>query len=94
MLLSDIEDIYVKLQMFNLTRISKNENAVSKYLQMKRPTEEIKEALRINKKEFTIRKTLYVSSDKVIDLAIGKKLMMIQRNIFRYEDMKIVVTSI
>ena len=94
MLLSDIEDIYVKLQMFNLTRISKNENAVSKYLQMKLPLEEIIEALKINKKEFTIRKTLYASSEKVIDLAIGKKLTMIQKNIFRYEDMKIVVTSI
>ncbi len=93
MLLSDIEDIYVKLTMFDLSRISKSENAVSRHLQTNLPTEEIKEALKINKKKFTIRKTLYVSSDKVIDLNVGKKLMMIQRNIFRYEDMKIVVTS-
>ena len=91
MLLSDIEDIYLKLEMFDISRISKNKNVVRKYLQTKRPIEEIKEALRINKKEFIIRKTLYVSSDKVIDLNIGKKLTMIQRNIFRYEDMKIVL---
>ncbi len=91
MLLGDIENIYEKLNRFDLLRISKSENAVSKHLQMKRPTEEIKEALKVNKKEFTLRKTLYASSDKVIDLAIGEKLTMIKRNIFRYEDMKIVV---
>ena len=91
MLLNDIENIYEKLNMFDLSRISKNENAVSKHLQTKLLTEEIKEALRTNKKEFTLRKTLYASSDKVIDIAIGEKLTMIKSNIFRYKDMKIVL---
>ena len=93
MLLSDIENIYEKLNRFDLSRISKSENAVSKHLQTKLPTEEIKQALKVNKKAFTIRKTLYASSDKVIDLNIGEKLTMIQTNIFRYEDMKIVITG-
>jgi hypothetical protein len=32
-----------------------------------------------------------VSSDKVMDLNIGKKLTMMRANIFKYEDMKIVI---
>ena len=47
--------------------------------------------LKEHREEFKIRKTLYVASDKVMSLDIGKNLSMIKPNIFRYEDMKIVV---
>lgn len=40
--------------------------------------------------KYTIRKTLYASSDKVIDLEVGRYVEMIKANIFRYKDMKIV----
>lgn len=44
-------------------------------------------------KHHTVRKTLYISSDKVVDLEVGKHLAMIKPNIYRYEDMKIVVVK-
>ncbi len=47
--------------------------------------------LKGHREEFKIRKTLYVSSDKVMSLDIGKSLTMIKSNIFRHKDMKIVV---
>jgi hypothetical protein len=40
---------------------------------------------------YKFRKTLYITSEKVVDLAIGKHLTMMAPNIFRYKDMKIVV---
>lgn len=39
---------------------------------------------------FIFRKTLYISTDKVIDSLISKELKMIKPNIFQYKDMKIV----
>jgi hypothetical protein len=47
--------------------------------------------LRTNIGVYKIRKTLYVASENVIDLEIGKYLTMINKNIYRYLDMKIVV---
>lgn len=47
--------------------------------------------LKGHREEFKIRKTLYVASEKVMSLDIGESLSMIKPNIFRYEDMKIVV---
>ena len=44
-----------------------------------------------HKYNYKIRKTLYVSSDKVMDLNIGEFLTMINPNIFKYLDMKIVI---
>ncbi len=49
--------------------------------------------LRNNIESFTIRKTLYISSDKVVNMEIGQHLTMIDQNIFRYKDMKIVVAT-
>jgi len=40
---------------------------------------------------YKFRKTLYISSDKVIDLGIGKHLTMMRPNIFKFRDMKIVI---
>jgi hypothetical protein len=43
---------------------------------------------------YTIRKTLYISSEKIVNLEVGKYLTMIQKNIFRYKDMKIVLVAL
>lgn len=43
--------------------------------------------------DYEIRKTLYASSDRVVDLEVGKYLEMIKSNIFKYKDMKIVFTD-
>lgn len=41
---------------------------------------------------WTVRKVLYIASDKVVDLAIGQHLTMYSNAIFRYGDLKIVTT--
>ena len=51
--------------------------------------EEIEYILKIST-NFIFRKTLYISTDKVIDSLISKELKMIKPNIFQYKDMKIV----
>ena len=94
MMLSDVENIYAKLKNFNIGRITKNARAVHNYLQGTKTLTEIENILKANKKNFKIRKTLYVGSDKVIDLNIGKQLTLITPTIFRYLDMKIVVKKL
>ena len=47
--------------------------------------------LRTNIDTYKIRKTLYIASENVIDLEIGRHLIMIQKNIYRYGEMKIVI---
>jgi len=41
-----------------------------------------------------IRKTLYISTDRVLEPNIDEYLTMIKPNIFRYKDMKIVISKI
>jgi len=43
--------------------------------------------------EYNIRKTLYASSDQVVDLEVGRYVKMIKPSIFRYKEMKIVFTD-
>lgn len=43
--------------------------------------------------DYKIRKTLYASSDQVIDLEVGRHVKMIKPSIFRYKEMKIVFTD-
>jgi len=51
-------------------------------------------SLRENIQNYTIQKTLYISSDKVVNLEVGKYLTLIKNNIFKYRDMKIVVAKV
>ena len=41
--------------------------------------------------KFTVRKTLYIASEKVVELEIGPYLTMMSPTIFKYIDMKIVM---
>lgn len=92
-----IKTIYQKLLRHNLDFLSLPIEDIKIHLDRNIDEEAIKEAIstvRQNKKNLTIRKTLYIASDKVIDLEIGKHLTMIKPHIFRYEDMKIVVERV
>lgn len=92
MTLDDVIDIYEKLDNYSLRDIPKDTTKILKYLQISQSKNHINSILSsIDKNDFTIRKTLYAGSDKVMDLDIGKFLKMIQANIFRYKDMKIVI---
>jgi len=93
-LLEDIKKIYLKLSNFNLHRVSHKALEIQKYQGEFRSTANIKHVLSLNKSDYTIRKTLYVSSDKVVDLNIGKYLKLIKPTIFKYHDMKIVIKKI
>lgn len=95
--LTHIEQIYSKLNNHNFDFLDLTENQINDYLTISKEKAEIHNilsTLRINQKALTIRKTLYISSDKVVALEIGKFLTMIKPNIFRYDDMKIVVERI
>jgi len=49
--------------------------------------------VRTNYDGYIVRKTLYISSEKVVNLEVGKYLKMMKKNIFRYKDMKIVLVE-
>lgn len=92
--LEHIETIYEKLNTHRLDFLHFNASQINEYLSnKKKPTDIMTLLLKAQKNinNFTIRKTLYISSDKVVDLEIGQHLTMMKPNIFRYKDMKIVV---
>lgn len=91
MVLDDVKIIYDKLENFRLNKINHKAKEIQEHLQEYKSYENIEYVLKTNKSDYDIRKTLYVGSDKVIDLNIGKHLKLIKPTIFRYEDMKIVI---
>ncbi len=93
MYLKDIEIIYKKLNDFDLSHISYTPKSVKMYLQIKRTLKDIGESIKSDKEKFVISKTLYMSSDTVIDFD-SVKCKQIKSNIFQYEDMKIVILGI
>jgi len=94
MKLTQIEEIYRKLHQYTLDIEELDTHTINTHLVHKRNEEEIEESLVEAKNYTSIRKTLYIASEKVINPEIGKHLKMIQPNIFRYEDMKIVFVVI
>lgn len=95
--LRHIRDIYQKLKKHNLDFLHLPIHEVSTRLDSKKEDETIQNIMthaRQNLDGYTVRKTLYIASEKVVNLEVGKHLTMIKPNIFRYEDMKIVVERI
>ena len=98
--LEDLKNIYTKLDVHynNLdlyylptSEIYKHtQHNNLKFLDFDNTLEDLRSHIDIYK----VRKTLYVASEKVIDLEIGKYLTMIQKNIYRYKDMKIVIEGL
>ena len=68
--------------------------ALQKHLHYKKECDEIANILKASSNYTNIRKTLYIATDKVVDLDVGQHLTMIKPNIFRYKDMKIVISKI
>lgn len=95
--LQDIQTIYDKLQAHRFDFLVLSATSIQNFQNKKTDISKIRQTLletKQNLQEYTIRKTLYISSEKVVNLEIGKFLTMIKPNIFRYEDMKIVVVKI
>ena len=76
-----------------MRHISHRPKSILEYLQIKRSLEEIENIIDCDKENFVLRKTLYIRSDEVMDLSMSTKLKQIKPNIFRYEDMKIVIRN-
>jgi len=94
MLLDDVKNIYHKLNTYDNDFLNLDTQEINNFLRIKRDEDNIKSILNLTKKnisQYTVRKTLYVGSDKVVDLNIGKHLIMINSKIFKYDDMKIVI---
>jgi len=92
--LEDLANSYKKFNRFDLRHISHSPQSIIQYLQIKRPLEEIENIIGYDKENFILRKTLYIRSDEVMDLDIEKNIERLKSNIFRYEDMKIVMMKI
>lgn len=93
--IKDIEDIYHKLQNYNNEFLQMDIATIKEYLQLDYTSgveTQFRDVIRQHS-TYIMRKTLYASSDKVMDLEIGKYLTMIKPNIFRYKDMKIVIEN-
>jgi len=94
MMLEDVKNVYEKLQKFSLGWIPNSAMGIQAHLQFDRSIENIRYVLKANKSEYAIRRTLYVGSDKVIDLNIGTHVKLIKPTIFKYEKMKIVIKGL
>jgi hypothetical protein len=86
-----IESIYSNLENYNFGHFVGMEcDDINFYLNSPKDHKTILTLLH-DSKNYLPRKTLYLSSDKVVDLAVGQHLTMIKPNIFKYKDMKMVV---
>lgn len=94
--LDDIKNIYTKLDVhynnFDLYYLSSSD--IYHHTQIQNTSimdiDKTMDDLRKNITSYTIRKTLYAASDKVVDLSIGEHMRMLKPNIFKYKEMKVV----
>ncbi len=91
--LNHIEVIYEKLNRYQADYFSIDPDAINYYLALSRPTAEIRHLLE-ESRTFKVRLSLFLASDRVVNLEIGKHLQMTGENIFRYKDMKMVVQNL
>jgi hypothetical protein len=86
----DIEKVYSKLKNYQPDFRILEPDDINYYLDNPRDRKTIFTILEYGI-SYKFRKTLYIASDKVIDLKIGEYLTMMTPNIFKYKDLKIVV---
>jgi len=94
MTLEHVEDIYQKLDDYNFDCFGFSFVDINSYQSSFK--ENIPFTLmntRNNLSSFTIRKTLYLASEKVVELEVGRYLTMMSPTIFKYKDMKIVMKA-
>jgi hypothetical protein len=90
MSLEHVKDIYAKLERYDFDCFQLKSYEIAEHTKYP-DTHKTMQSVKQDLKSFTIRKTLYVASDKVIELEIGPYLTMMSPTIFRYKDMKIVM---
>jgi uncharacterized protein with gpF-like domain len=94
MVLDDIKNIHNKLSVYDLDFFDLGSCDINEHLTKKHNEvfiNNLLSSIKYNQQSYKVRKILYASSDRVIDLEIGKFLTYIKPNIFKFEDMKIVI---
>ena len=92
MSLAHMEDVYAKLDRYDFDCLSFPSYQVDAHLASKNnDTYAILLKAKNELPKLVIRKTLFIASEKVVDLEVGPYLTMMAPTIFRYKDMKIVM---
>ena len=95
MTLKELEMIFNKLERYTLDFYDISHQEINQHLKIKKSNKEITSILdKTKSKKQTLQKTLYLSSEKVVDLEMGKAIVMIKENVFKYRDMQIVIQEI
>ena len=93
--IDQLKTFYTQLEKYSVTEMRKEVETIQKHLQIHKKEDAIKGVLRVVAKEkFDIRKTLYLNTDKAINLPNKKDLKKLKENIYRYKDMKIVLKKL
>ena len=87
-----VAEVYDKLNRYKPDYHDLDSESISYYLAIDRPDSEIKQWLE-ESRHYLLRKSLYIASDRVVELTLGEHLIMTAENIFRYKDMKMVVKA-
>jgi len=93
MSLEHMQDIYAKLDNYDFDCLNLPSYEVNAH-QTTFPNDKTYTVLaktRERLSKFTVRKTLYITSEKVVELEVGPYLKMMSPTIFKYRDMKIVM---
>ena len=90
--LKDIEKVYSKLNGYRPDFRILEPDDINFYLDNPKDNKTIFALLEYGN-SYKFRKTLYIASDKVVDLAVGQHLTMMTPNIFKYKEMKMVVKN-
>ena len=92
MTLAHLQEVYRKLDEYNFDCFNLSVETINKHQTAYKGNVRLTLVnTKNNLAKFTVRKTLYLASEKVVDLEIGRYLTMMSPTIFKYKDMKIVM---
>lgn len=97
MTLEHISSVFNKLSEFSFSSLDLPSDIIRGYLSLPYTDKEVDGILTDAKKgmaNYKVGKTLYLASEKVVELEVGPHLAMMSANIFKYKDMKIVMKDI
>jgi hypothetical protein len=97
MSLEHISSVFNKLTEFSFSSLDLPSEVIRGYLSLPYTNKEVDGILTDAKKglaNYKVGKTLYLASEKVVELEVGPHLAMMSANIFKYKDMKIVMKDI
>lgn len=91
---SHLNKIYQKLDNYTFNNNDFSSEYINRFLSIKRDEPDIVHAIRESRAYSVIRKTLYLSSNKVVQRDVWPLLEHIKDNIYRFKDIKVVFHSL